>query len=126
MSNLVGSRGSSWLCTRPAKVSAPMKPVFSGSSCCGGGVEGGPTPSHRAEPGWLGRLDFCASQCLFARTILFPGPGRARCLVRLLYHLIFTLSVLEGGGPKGEDLEPRTTTLPTQLSVENQCSQTLG
>jgi hypothetical protein len=97
MSNLVGSRGSSWLCTRPAKVSAPMKPVFSGSSCCGGGVEGGPTPSHRAELGWLGRLDLCASQCLFARTSLFPGPGRARCLVWLFYHLIFALPVLERG-----------------------------
>lgn len=40
MSSLAGSRGSSWLCTRPAKVSAPMKPVFSGSSCCGGGAAG--------------------------------------------------------------------------------------
>lgn len=33
MSSLEGSRGSSWLCTRLANVSTPMKPVFSGSSC---------------------------------------------------------------------------------------------
>lgn len=65
MSSLAGSRGSSWLCTRPVKVSAPMKPVCSGSSCWGRG--GGHRP--RLEVGRpRGRASGGAGSQL-------PGPG---------------------------------------------------
>lgn len=100
MSSLAGSRGSSWLCTRLANVSTPMKPVFSGSSCWiwhgyGQGASPGQleapksVPPRRAAAGAAAaspRSHHSPTQSLPAASSLPAGKPRSQTHARRWHH----------------------------------------